>query len=145
MSSFIVFTTIALLFYASVAIKNKDRLAKACAICVAVSLTWIGLLVARWAGWFENDVLIALLLGESVVGGYYLFDRNVQEKWLVFRLPVLLTLSYLAYVVVSMQWHVLVLGFVLVVWLIHVLMYAYRNQVGMKKRIDKLIACCSRW
>lgn len=145
MNTLVVFSAITLLFYASVAIKDKYRWAKACAICLAVSVTWIGLLIARWAGWFENDVLIALLMGESVVGGYYLFDRSVQEKWLIFRLPVLLSLSYLAYAGVSLQWHVPVLGLVLAIWLIHWFLYAYRNTVGMKKRIDKLIACCSRW
>ena len=99
----------------------RDRLPwKICAICAAVSLTWFGLLVWKITGHAVNNSLPALLIGESVVGLYYLFERRVSHKYLIFRPPLLLTLTTLGFSVVTtvpgLTW--LILAGVWLIWLI---------------------------
>lgn len=141
---FWVFVGIAALFYLTTGLKSSLNL-KVCSICLAVSASWIVLLVLRALGLIEADLLIALLMGESVVGGYYLFERKAKSEWLVFRLPLLLSLSYGAFSVVAgelfIQAGIVVLG----IWLLHATLFYYRHHPNLKDKIDKLVACCSRW
>lgn len=139
-----VFIAIIALFYSGLIIKPRIKL-NLCMICLAVSLTWISLLVLRQLGLFDNDVLIALLLGQSVVGGYYLWERRVKDVWLLFRLPVLLSLSLAAWTLLTLSLDLPLIGIVLVVWLLHGLLYTYRNKPATKAYVDKIIACCSKW
>ncbi len=61
---------------------------KICAICVAVSLTWTFLLILKLVG-FEIDVLvIAILMGQSVVGLMVELEKEFTKKgwqnfWLI--------------------------------------------------------------
>lgn len=144
MTLLLVLPATAALFYATVFLKSRSNV-KWCAICLAVSLTWVGLLVARETEWFTNDVLLALLMGESVVGGYYLLDREVKKELLIFRLPALLTLTLVAYVMVTKTMHLPTLLFIGVIWTIHTSLYVYRQNPRVKTKMDHLIACCSRW
>lgn len=139
-----VFLAIALVFYIVLALKSLLKLS-VCSICAAVSASWLALLTLRTIGWFENDVLLALLMGMSVVGGYYLWERHAKKEYLLFRLPVLLTLSFLAWILVQLQFDFTIVIVVGAVWAVHGLLYAYRNSPGVKPRVDKIIACCSSW
>lgn len=141
---FYVFLAIIGLFYGGVTLKSKRKI-KLCIICASVSMTWIGLLVAREFGWFDNHLLLALLLGQSVVGAYYLFDRTVDEDLLVFRLPLLLLLSLVAYAIAAKELLILPLLLVSTVSAIHLGLYTYRKNPKVKSKIDHLVACCSRW
>jgi len=59
---------------------------KLCAICAAVSLTWLTLLIIKVLGWensfgFEIDVLVlGILMGESITGIMYLVERLAKER-----------------------------------------------------------------
>jgi len=109
-----------------------------CAMCLAVSVTWMGLLFFYWAGYFHDVVLIALLVGQSIIGlVYYLRSRH---KWFAqYQMPVLLTLFVMAYFVLThmMQWSVIWL--LIVVWALFIL--ATQNK-GVLKRIKD---CCKEW
>ena len=65
---------ISISFFLLLGIKSlfKKKLEKLCVICASVSLTWIFLLILYFLGKFEDLVVIALLMGGSVVGLYYL-------------------------------------------------------------------------
>ena len=139
-----IFIAITVLFYAGLLIKPRIKL-NLCMICLAVSLTWISLLCLRQLGLFDNDLIIALLLGQSVVGGYYLWERRVKDVWLIFRLPMLLSLSLAAWTLLTLDLDLMLIGVVLVVWLLHGLLYNYRNKPATKTYVDKIIACCSKW
>jgi hypothetical protein len=55
---------------------------KPCAICSAVSLTWLGSLVLKFLGFPADNLLIGILMGGSVVGGmYYLEEKFHEKKW----------------------------------------------------------------
>src|SRR3989338_1578922 len=75
----------------------KNYASRICAICLAVSVTWIILLVLFWQGYFGDKVLIGLLIGQSIVGIYYLLEQKVSERMTIFRLPFLLSLMVAAY------------------------------------------------
>lgn len=61
---------------------------KICAICAAVSLTWSGLLLLRLIGFKIEPLIIAILMGQSIVGIMYKAEEYFKEKklekfWLV--------------------------------------------------------------
>ena len=60
-------------------IKNRFN-KKLCAICAAVSLTWIGLLIAKYLGYSIDALILAILMGESVTGIMYLFEGYAEKK-----------------------------------------------------------------
>jgi len=139
-----IFIAIAIAFYATSALKSHLRLT-ICSICIAVSFSWIGLLALRQLGWFNNDIILAILLGQSVVGIYYLWERHARREWLIFRLPMLLTLSLAAWILVSTKIDIAIIVVVGLIWLFHGLLYYYRTRPKVKSHVDKLIDCCSRW
>src|SRR3989344_3178232 len=63
-----------------------------CVICAAVSLTWITLLILSWLEIFNDKTIIALLMGMSILGIFYLVENKVKERLTLFRLPFLLSL-----------------------------------------------------
>ncbi|HLC97399.1 MAG TPA: hypothetical protein VJC21_01300 [Candidatus Nanoarchaeia archaeon] len=117
-----------------------------CALCGAVFLTWALLLVLYFAGSFDNTVIIALLLGQSTLGVFYLAEKKVAEPLKLFRLPFLLTLIVLAYTMLTLspvtRTLLLVLGSL---WLIFVVLYVYRQNRKFKTLVEKIIACCRNW
>jgi hypothetical protein len=140
-----VFIAVTGLFYAVALMKPHLKNFSVCSICLAVSLTWVGLFALRQFGLFENEAVIALLLGQSVVGGYYLWERRAPRDWLVFRLPVLLVLSFAAWSIVALDVDLTLLGLVALTWAVHGFLYAYRTRPSVKSSFDNIIACCSRW
>lgn len=53
---------------------------KICAICATVSLTWIALLIAKYFGYVVDNIIIAILMGESITGIMYLFEDYAKRK-----------------------------------------------------------------
>lgn len=141
---FWVFLGIVVVFYGMLALKSALKLS-VCSICAAVSLSWLNLLVLRALGWYENGILLALLMGMSVVGGYYLWERGAKKQQLIFRLPVILTLTFLAWSTVMFKLDFALVALMALVWLVHGTLYVYRHSPAIKPRVDKIIACCSNW
>ena len=61
---------------------------KVCAICAAVSLTWISLLILKLLGFNIDILIIAILMGQSVVGLMSELEKIFKKKelkkfWLV--------------------------------------------------------------
>ena len=133
------------LFYIGSFVKIFIKLNRACMICLAVSLSWIILLALRYFDIFSDQLILGILLGESVVGGYYLWERRVKEEWLIFRLPVLLSLTFAAYIALSQRVDTAVLALLAGVWLLHSFLYFYRRHPGIKTAFDRIVTCCSRW
>ncbi len=142
----VVFIGMALLFGAVVLIRSRSGL-QWCAICVAVSLTWLTLLLLFWTGRFRNVPLLALLMGQSVVGAFYFVEKQVPEPWRVFRLPFLLTLTAAAYSVLVWRWTVLapVYGLLLFFWLTFLGLFLVRTNRMWRDVFQRLIDCCRGW
>jgi len=115
-----------------------------CVLCSAVSLSWITLLLLLWLGRFENRVLLALLMGTSVTGIFYLADAKL-ERLRFFRLPFFLTLLLLAYALVSEIVDGKVVMLIAGLWVLFLTIFAYRNNKSIKNVVDRIVACCKRW
>jgi len=142
---FYAFAAIIALFALLLGIKELFKL-RFCVICASVSLTWFGLLVLYWAGKFSHPALIALLLGQSIVGVYYLFEKKAAEKFHLFRLPFLLTLTLAGFALLGeaqgAAWALVLLGGL---WIALLFAYFYRERAGIRGLVKRLIACCRDW
>lgn len=118
---------------------------KICAICSAFALTWIVLLVLYYLGRFENLVLIGLLMGLTVLGIYYTWEKNVSKEKTLFRLPVLLTLVLIGYYLLTLENLFFELGVVAVIWIVFAGLYFYGKNIGLKRFVDKIVECCKNW
>jgi len=134
MSNTLVFTTIPILFFLWLFLGRNKNI---CSVCAAISSTWILLFIARFFGWFNNDTLLALLLGGSVVGLYYFILKNKKLEF--FRLPILLTLFTISYLVFSLEYQLFIP--VASVWILFFLISLGKN----KKLRERIILCCKNW
>ena len=117
-----------------------------CAICAAVSLTWISLLVLYWLKLFDNKVILALLMGESIVGIFYLVEAKVRKELTLFRLPFLLTLVVVGYSLIEVPNDLVkIIVSLIILWVIFTLAYFYRNNSKTSSLINKIVECCKRW
>lgn len=118
---------------------------KICAICAGVSATWIIFLILYRLGHVSDPLLIGILMGESVIGIFYLIERKTKEEIHFFRLPFLLTLTFLAYTLISRVLPYQVLGFVLGLWALYGGIYLFRKKPGLNRMVKKIIECCKNW
>lgn len=119
---------------------------KPCAICASVSLTWIGLLVLYWLGKFNEPVLIAVLMGQTALGVYYLLEKKVKEEWLIFRLPFLLTEIFIVFLLLGeVDDPLYVIGYLSAIWILFTIINICKSNKKINKIFKHLIACCKNW
>ncbi len=117
-----------------------------CVICASVTIAWLVLLALFFAERINEPLFPAVLMGQSVVGLWYLWQRRVSEQFHLFRLPVLLTLTLAVYLVfIPQAWTILTLGFLAVVWLVFLGAYALRHKAAVSRAVKYIIACCKDW
>ncbi len=137
----LVITTI----YLFLLLLKSKRQTRICAICLAVSLTWVGLLAAYHMGLFGNGILLGLLMGQSITGIYYLLEKHAPEPLLLFRLPLLLSLTYFFYSALTLQAHLWAALFLAGIWLCGLLLYTHQTNPRVRKVTQKIIDCCANW
>lgn len=133
--------------FVAVLVLKKLTNSPICAICAGVSLTWITLLISYWLDWFAvNPILIAVLMGQSVVGLYYLLERKLKERWHVFRLPFLLSGTLTVYLLLGYTNGLLAaVIFVATLWLLTGMLFLSHENPRLRKITESLIACCKNW
>lgn len=139
-----IFLAIVLFFIIFLAIKGIAK-KTFCVICASISLTWLAFLFLYYAGLFREPVLIAVLIGESIVGIYYLLEKHIKENLLIFRLPFLLTLTFAAYLLFARKEIISIGLFLGGSWIAFLTIYIYRHNVGLKGLTDRIISCCKNW
>jgi hypothetical protein len=141
----LIFAAIAVLFVVLLVGKGVIK-SHFCVICASVSMTWAALLGFFWAGMFDEPILIAVLMGESVVGLYYLVEKKTKEQLHIFRLPFLLTATFVAYVLLGRSEGV-VASFLLLLslWVVFGIIYLSRTHAYTHKVVERIIACCRDW
>ena len=129
------------LFIAALLVRNV-LFHRICAICLSICGSWITLLTLYKLNLFHNQLVIGLLLGQSVTGIFYLIRRQVPRSLWVFTLPFFLSLTTLAYWTVGETVSVWpVLGFLTLLWVIaYVLFVSARDKGG--KVAEAVITCC---
>ena len=141
----LVFISITGLFLAMLLVKKITGW-NYCSICASVSITWLGLLVAYWFGYFEEPLIIGVLMGQSAVGLYYLVEQNVKKELLVFRLPFLLTEALLVFWVFYPPLQLLsAVFFVGLLWAMFFVVHVLRSKPQVSVLVKKLIECCKNW
>ena len=119
---------------------------KFCVLCVAVSVTWIGLLALKAFGAFNQPLVLGVLMGESIFGVYHLVEKRTPDAWHVFRLPFLLTLTGFAFVLLQISFSLWALTFFLgVLWLGGLVFFFGRNNARISRVAKSLLACCKDW
>ncbi len=152
---------ITLLFFIFLLFKTLFvRLKNLCALCGAVSLTWIGLLIGFKFNLLTDPtagIIIALLMGQSVLGVFYLIQQKRNNKKTVKKeednsplriltLPIHLTLTTIALVLLAVPEDTkTVLIFLLAIWLLFGSLFAYRTHPYVHQFTQKIIECCKRW
>jgi len=122
--------------------KLKDKI---CALCFSIIITWVGLLILYWSGRFENILIIALLMGGSVLGIFYAVERHVKKDKTIFRLPFFLTLLSLGYFLLTFENILKVLILLVILWVIFLLIYTYRKNKSFNLVVNKIVECCKKW
>ena len=115
-----------------------------CVLCASVALTWIVLFVLFLTGFFSEKTIIAILMGMTALGIYYLLEKKIKRELTIFRLPFLLTLVFIIYTVLE-SFSLNSLIFLAVLWVIFILIYLFRHNTGFNKFTNKLIGCCKKW
>lgn len=138
-----IFAVITGLFTVLLVVKNLFSW-KLCAVCLAVSLTWLGLWGLYRLDWFHDPVLLAFLMGQSITGLYYLLEKKVPRPWLVFRVPALLSLTYVFYVSITLTVAWSAMALVAALWLTGFGLMFYRIP-SVSRMAGKVIECCSKW
>jgi hypothetical protein len=127
--------------------KNITKI-KFCVLCGSVSLTWIILLILFWLNLFTNQAIIALLVGSSTVGLFYLVEKKLNDKYHLFRLPFFLTLAFTGYAIIDPRsaiesyYSILLIS---ILWLLFLVLFLSINNPTIKKTVDSLIDCCKNW
>ena len=136
----LIFAGITLLFFVILVLKNIFNLRKACAICLAVTLTWVVLLILYFLNIFNDKIIIAILIGHTSLGIFYLWEKKVKERTKLFRLPYLLTSILIIYHILN-GFVISSLYFILGLWALFFIIYLFKNN----KLAKKIIECCRRW
>ena len=117
-----------------------------CVICSAVTLTWLTLLILYWKGIFTDVIIISLLMGETSLAIYYLFDAKAPEEWKFFRLPLLLSLLTIFYFLVTFSNLLQSLFFLIGLWVVFTVIYTLRyRSVAVESFMSSVMECCKRW
>lgn len=140
----IIFAAITLLFFLSVILTNIAKV-KVCAICVSVSIAWIVLLLLFYFEYFSDITILAILMGESIIGFYYLVERKTREQWHFFRLPFLLTLTFIIYSLIETTLLLSSLLFLGALWLVFLLVFLLGQNSKASMIVKRVIACCKNW
>lgn len=116
-----------------------------CVLCGSVSLTWVALLVLNLFGFFPNTTIIAMLMGASITGIYYLLKQKTPERLHIFTLPFFLTMTAAAWSVLRVPqktWlSLMILG---VLWGAAFILYALRN-TALRSAFETVVRCCKSW
>lgn len=135
-----ILTGITALFFLLLALKSIFNVKKACVICLSVTLTWITLLILYFLNLFPDKIIIAILMGHTSLGLYYILEKKVKKRFLLFRLPYLLTSILVVYYILN-GFAINNLYFILGLWTLFFAIYLFKNN----KIAKKIIECCKKW
>lgn len=140
----LVFSLIIVLFLIIILVKPLAKI-KVCALCAAVSLTWIVLISFYYSGIEIDPTIIALLIGGTAAGLSNKLAQKVSEKLVIFKLPFYLSFVFVAYILIVKNYIESVLGLIVLVWVVALILYFFRNSKNLTSTFKKIINCCKNW
>ena len=138
LSIFEILILITLKFFFYLIIRHTFKWHWLCAICASISSTWISMLALLYVyGPLVVDrTTIALFMGMSILAVYYLVEKKYAAEYGLFRLPFLLTLTYVGFLLLSpvtevnQQQQVWGFMFLIVLWAIFETMHEVMKKLG---------------
>ncbi|PIN73686.1 hypothetical protein COV20_05695 [Candidatus Woesearchaeota archaeon CG10_big_fil_rev_8_21_14_0_10_45_16] len=119
---------------------------KFCVLCTAVTLTWVSLLVSYKLGYFNDSRIIALLVGNTILGIFYLVEKKVSERLRFFRLPFYLTLLTCGYLLLGIPSQLLLIITSLAgLWMLFGGVYLFQRNPVLNSFVKKVVECCKNW
>ncbi len=143
MTVLVVFVAVVMIFALVLGVRRFVK-RNLCALCVSVSLTWAGLLILQKVGLFENTVLLALLMGQSVTGIFYMLKDRVPNVLRIFTLPFFLSLTAVAYVLITSDYIIWTFLLLTAVWIAGWVIFAARDDPGAQPLATVVMDCCER-
>jgi len=140
-----IFATIIGLFVLLLGVKSLIR-RDFCALCGAVSITWLAFLALAYSGQFENRFIIGVLMGQSVIGVFYYLNGRVSSEWKIFSLPFVLSLTFIASALLGGQvWASSALLLLGGLWVAALAVFLLRRYPRISALAKKAIECCKNW
>jgi len=121
------------------------RSLKVCALCGAVSLTWLVLLCLLYVGYEVDPVLIGILMGGSGVGLVYLLEQKLPEHYQIVKTPFYLSFVVLAYALLGGSIGITTGAMLIVIWIVFLVVYFARHTKKLSEIAKRVIACCKNW
>ena len=141
----LIIIAITALFFVLLAIKGRTK-RNFCVLCASISITWLVLFILYWLGYYENTLILGILMGESITGIFYLAEKNIRKEFHLFRLPFILTLTLMAYVLLATSVPaVSVIVYLAALWALFIIFYISRLQGRISQLVKKIIECCKNW
>ncbi len=137
----VVFFIFFLIFKEFLPLKYKENV---CVLCFSISATWIFLLIFNYLEYFQNKIIIALLMGQSILGVFYIVEKRIRNDLKLFLLPFLLTLSGIGYISLDGFLKEILL-FLLGLWVLFIFVYFFRKIKGVCFIVSRITACCRNW
>lgn len=138
---FLVFLSISLIFIISLAVRYLIK-RPFCSLCASIFLTWIALLVLYRVNRFHDQVLLGLLMGQSVTGIFYLAYRRLPKALRIFSLPFFLSLTLISYILITNEIVMSAFFLLAVLWIGAWIIFSYRNDPGKKTLAKIATECC---
>ncbi len=144
---FYIFSAIIAVFFVLLIAKELFvRKTMLCLICASVSLTWIALLVLYRKGVFDGPIILSMLMGQSIVGIFYLMERKVKGELHLFKVPFLLTLTFAFYSLIDFPDDFAKAAALLgILWAALLLLLLFRKNGRVNSLVKKILECCRRW
>ena len=135
-------------YFIAALIARAVALKDLCAICAAVSLTWMTLILAELLADISTDpIVLAVLMGGSVVGSMYYLGARLPREYQIFKLPFILTLFWAVHRFLSdfsgVEFREIAL--LAAVWVVYALVFLLYRKPGWKEAGNRLIECCKNW
>ncbi|HLG90643.1 MAG TPA: hypothetical protein VI336_00550 [Candidatus Saccharimonadales bacterium] len=137
----LIFLLISLVFIAGLIYNQKSK-RKICAICAAVSLTWLLLFILYKTGTYKDTVLLSLLTGQSITGLYYLGLRRLPKSLRIFTLPFFLSLTAIFYLLITEKFVLAAFGLLTALWVAAWVIFINRKDPGKKPLAQAVTNCC---
>ncbi len=118
---------------------------KICSICAATTITWVFLLILFYLKKFNDIIIVAMLIGMTLLGIFYTFEKKARKELTFFRLPLFLTLVVFGYFILTFDKIINEIILIIIVWLVFVLIYYYKETPKFNSFVNKVIECCKKW
>jgi FtsH-binding integral membrane protein len=119
---------------------------KTCALCFAVSVSWLIGLADYFSKRiiFDDPIILAILMGGSVVGLMYYLSSISPNKFSFFKFPYFITALFLINFVFSREATAPTVLLIVGIWLAFFLIFIFRDK-NTKNWFQKILECCRNW